>query len=388
MYLEITFAFGIGLLMAAVDTRQRTLTAALFVALLVIAEGIVLTLTRTGLATMATSIAGAALWRGRRHGLDGAVRLIAALAILIVVLFVASRSTQSLWLRLTSEGQEVWYRSSVQAPTAIAFSADESRDVSVTVTNTGRLTWDSQGDPPFYLSYHWLEPELDRVVAFEGTRTAFDRPVTPGATATVQASVWPPGQPGRYRLMWDVVQEGRLWFSTEPGATLAFSQATVVGPAGAHGIQPSARRPLPRPRERPRRLRLWRAAARMFAAHPILGVGPDNFRLLYGGFAGLTSPDPRMHSNNMYIEILVGSGLVGGLAFGWLLWSTARRLASRVREAATDRSLIADVGVALAVVAIGVHGAVDSFLGFTPTYTLIGLTLGLAMRSGSYPEAY
>lgn len=387
MYLEITFAFGIGLLMATVDARHRALTAALFVALLVMAEGIVLTLSRAGLATMATSIAGAALWRGRRHGPDGAVRLIAALAILIVVLLVASRSTQSLWLRLTSEGQEVWYRSSVQAPPAISLSADGIQQVPVTVTNTGRLTWDSQGDPPFYLSYHWLDPVLDRVVAFEGTRTAFDEPVEPGATATVQASVSPLGRPGRYRLMWDVVQEGRLWFSAEPGATRVFSQVRVVGPAGARGIQPSAGRPLPPPMERPGRLRLWRAAARMFAAHPLLGVGPDNFRLLYGGFAGLTNPDTRMHSNNMYIEILVGSGAVGALALGWLLWATGRRLASRVREAAADRSLIADIGVVLAVVAIGVHGAVDSFLGFTPTYTLIAVTLGLAMRSGPYPEA-
>jgi hypothetical protein len=386
MYLEIAFAFGIGLLIGSVDTRQRRTTVALFVALLVIAEGIVLTLTRAGLATMVTSMAGAVLWRGRLHGVDGSVRLIAALATLIAVLFVASRSTQSLWLRLTSEGQEVWYRSSVQAPPAIAFSADESRDVPVTVTNTGRLTWDSEGDPPFYLSYHWLELDRDRFVAFEGARTAFDRPVSPGATATVQASVRPPAQPGRYRLMWDVVHEGRLWFSTEPGATPVFSQASVVGPAVAHGIQPSARPPLPQPRERPGRLQLWRAAARIFAAYPLLGVGPDNFRLLYGDFAGLTNPDPRMHSNNMYIEILVGSGLVGALAFGWLLCSTARRLAARVREAASDRSLVADVGVALAVVAIGLHGAVDSFLAFTPTYTLFGLTLGLAMRSGSHPE--
>jgi hypothetical protein len=45
-------------------------------------------------ATMATSIASAALWRGWRHGLDGAVRLIAALAILIAVLFVAWFSTE------------------------------------------------------------------------------------------------------------------------------------------------------------------------------------------------------------------------------------------------------------------------------------------------------
>ena len=102
MCLEITFAFGLGLLIAAVDTGRRMPAAALFGALLVIAEGIVLTLTRAGLVTMAASLACAGFWRGRQRGLDGAVRSIAALSIAIVVLVAASRSTQSLWLRLTS----------------------------------------------------------------------------------------------------------------------------------------------------------------------------------------------------------------------------------------------------------------------------------------------
>ena len=66
--LRLATAAGIGLLLTAVDTRRRTSTAALFMALLVIAEGIVFTLTRAGLATMAASLAGAALWRRWRHG--------------------------------------------------------------------------------------------------------------------------------------------------------------------------------------------------------------------------------------------------------------------------------------------------------------------------------
>ena len=95
-----------------------------------------------------------------------------------------------------------------------------------------------QGDPPFYLSYHWLR-------AGPGSRRRVRRDangVRPSRLSRAQPSPCRPacaplGQPGRYRLMWDVVQEGRLWFSTEPGATLAVSQVTVVGPAGARGIR-------------------------------------------------------------------------------------------------------------------------------------------------------
>ena len=80
---------------------------------------------------------------------------------------------------------------------------------------------------------------------------------------------------------------------------------------------------------RPGRGVLWEPHSRILAAYPILGVGPDNYRLMYGNYAGIPNFDERVHSNNMYLEVLVGGGLVGGLAFGWFCWRgvPARRAA-------------------------------------------------------------
>ena len=171
--------------------------------------------------------------------------------------------------------------------------------------------------------------------------------------------------------------------STEPGATTAaFSRVTVSGPPAEEAVTTS---PLPLLAVRPGRLLLWQAAARMFAAHPILGVGPDNFRLLYGPYAGLVNADARIHSNNMYIEMAVGGGLLGGVAFLWLLWRAAGRFAEAVALAATSERSWA-IGIAAAGLAVLIHGFVDSFLSFTPTYIVISLTLGLAVASTSGAE--
>src|SRR5580704_6330031 len=327
MYLEIVFAFGLGLLSRSVSEKE---TLPLFLALVVIAEAITLTFTRAGLLTMTASLGLVGAVRYSRHGIDTGVQLVAVLALLIPIMVIASRSAQSVWLRLTSQGQDTWYRFSVDAPAELALRTDASERVLVRATNEGRLTWDSGANPPVYLSYHWLLPDGSRVVAFDGVRTSFPAPVPPGATVSVEAQVRAPRQPGRYRLEWDLVEEDRLWFSTEPGAgTAAFSDAMVIGPPG--GDRSIVTYPLPVRAVRPARLFLWRAAARMIVAHPVLGVGPDNFRLLYGEYSGLPYADPRLHSNNMYIEMLAGGGLTGGLMFLWLMWRAADRLVAAIR---------------------------------------------------------
>src|SRR4029079_5657698 len=101
---------------------RRTRIVALFIALVVVGDAITLTFTRAGLITMAASLAlvGVADWRAR--GPEAGSRLLARVAIAIAVLFVASRSTQSMWLRLTSEGQESWYRAGFDAPQTIAIA--------------------------------------------------------------------------------------------------------------------------------------------------------------------------------------------------------------------------------------------------------------------------
>jgi hypothetical protein len=333
---------------------------------------------------MATSLACVGAVRYSTRGGDRGVRWLTALAALLVVLFATSRSAQAAWLRLTSEGQDTWYRASVEAPATLALATGSSSAVRVRVTNLGRLTWDSTDDPPISLSYHWLQADGERVVDFNGARASFSAPVSSGQTMWVDADVRAPHQPGEYRLEWDVVQEHRLWFNTEPGALDAsYSQATVSGMATGG---PIATTPRPRQAVRPGRLLLWRAAARMFAAHPLLGVGADNFRLQWGPYAGLRNADPRIHSNNMYIEMFVGGGLVGGLAFLWLVWRAARCATAAVARGADPRFVCA-LGIGAAGLAVFVHGAVDSFLTFTPTYVLIAFTLGLAVASTRDAEA-
>ena len=58
---------------------------------------------------------------------------------------------------------------------------------------------------------------------------------------------------------------------------------------------------------------------------PWLGVGPDNFRLVYGDYSRLARADPRVHSNNMYLEVAGRRGAGGwALCLAWLLWRAGR----------------------------------------------------------------
>jgi O-Antigen ligase len=376
MYLEVVFAFGLGVLLAELDARHAPAVAAIAVALVIIAEAIVVTFTRAGLITMAASLAVVIAARVASNGLDRGARLVAALAVVVAALVLTSRSAEATWLRMTTEGQDAWYRADIDAPDHLELPAGQNTVVPIAVTNTGRLAWDSAATPPITLSYHWLGEDGDRFVAFENVRTPFADIVEPDATVRLNVPVRPPRQPGRYRLEWDLVQEGRLWFSTEPGASRQMSGVTITG--GAADAPLVAAIPAPKRTVRPGRFALWRAAVRIVATHPLVGIGPDNFRLAYGSYAGIAAADPRTHSNNMYLEVLAGGGLLAFAAFAWLLWRASAcvrdglRLASGGGHAAT-------FGVAAAAIAIALHAAVDSFVSFAPTYVLFSLTLGCAV---------
>jgi hypothetical protein len=66
--------------------------------------------------------------------------------------------------------------------------------------------------------------------------------------------------------------------------------------------------------------------------------------------------------------------------FAWLCLAAASLAITIVRTADGYAASLAS-GVAAAVAAIALHGGVDSFLSFTPTYVLIAITLGLASSS-------
>jgi hypothetical protein len=383
MYLEVVFACGLGLWTAGRATSGWT-TPLLFGALLLVADAIVFSYTRAGLVTVGVSLVAVGVLRYRGSGFDIGTTMVASLAVAIALLVLTSRPVESLWLRFTTEGQEAWYRMSVDAPQEITFRADAIATIPVAVTNVGRVTWDSRADPPFSFTSHWYDADGTRAVAFYGIRNVFPSAVKPGETVLLDARVRAPRDPGTYQLAWDIEYKNRLWFSTEQGATPSVSRATVTG-----GPAPpaAARTAVPRAAVRPGRIVLWRAAVLMLSSYPLFGVGPDNFRLAYGPYAALPSADDRVHSNNMYLELTVGAGCAGAFAFAWLFWRIAR-LVRDMTHTAHGSAAATGVGVSAAIVAIALHGFVDSFLAFTPTYVLFALVLGAASSlSGGAPRA-
>ncbi len=369
MFLEVTFALGLGVL---VTTPGATRQAGLVLLLALTVEAIVLTFTRSGLITVGTSLALVGVLHWRRNGFDRITWCIFGVALLTGASLWSSRSAEALLLRMTSETQGQWFSAQVNAPSYLSIDTSRPIGVPLRLTNTGRATWDSSAEAPIALSYHWLEEQSDRVLAWEGLRTPFPAPVRPGQTIDIVVAVDAPIGPGRHRLVWDLEQAQRLWFSTEPGAVLTFTTATVTGRAVGGRRRSTGPARMPRAAARPGRFVLWTAAARMWRERQLLGVGPDNFRLLYGRYASILNADPRVHSNNMYIELLVGMGLVGGVVLAWL----AGRVAGAVRRCCAAGG--ADLGVAAACVAIAVHGLADSFLSFTGTYIVMAVALGLA----------
>ena len=373
MFLEIAFAFALGL---AIDSRRRAAVVTFGVLAVVITQGIVFTFTRAGLITVASTLGLFAWLRYRRGGLDRGAAVLCVVAAIFAVQLLTSRSAEYLRLRLTTETLEAWFRAEIQAPVRLQLATGSRSEVPVRLRNIGGATWDSTVPQPFHLSYHWLRADEDTVVSWEGLRTRFPVRVSPGASIALDAHVEAPPEPGEYRLMWDVEQTDRLWFSTEPDAPLYMTRVVVAGPAvgtlpTAYGMK------LPTTAVRPGRLVLWRAAAGLLATRPLVGVGPDNYRLLYGEYAGLSNFDRRVHANNMYIEMLVGGGIIGGAAFAWLCWAAGWQLVAAVRATRGTTLEPAVAAIAAATLAIGLHGLVDSFLSFTATYILFAVTLGL-----------
>ena len=373
MYLEIAFAVGAGLLVS-LDAERQAPQLVLITALALVAEAIVFTFTRSGLLTVALSLAivGASQWL--RQGFGRTTRAVCVLALIAAIELLSSRSLEMLALRLTTEGQGRWFSAVFEVPSRVTLDTRTPIDIPITVTNTGRATWDSDAAEPIRLSYHWVAEDSDEVIAWEGVRTLFDQPVRPGETVSLTPQVGGPGRPGRFRLMWDIEQEHRLWFSTEPEANLAFSSGVVTGPVRSTQAGVGPRR-IPRMAVRPGRLVLWGAAWRMFRERPLLGIGADNYRLRYGQYSTIKEADPRVHSNSMYFEVLAGTGLLGAAAFLWLGAVQARAALEALRSSPLG------VGIAAACAAIAIHGLVDSFMSFSGTYILMAVALGLASAS-------
>jgi O-antigen ligase/polysaccharide polymerase Wzy-like membrane protein/Ig-like domain-containing protein len=282
-------------------------------------------------------------------------------------------------LRLSSETEQSWYQSSYTAPSVIQARPGAAVDVIVRLTNNGDRTWDSLEQTPFELSYH-LYDEQHNPITYEGERSALPAEVAPGQSVSVQAQVVAPIKAGTYFIEWDLLQENIAWFSWKGNPT-ALTRLKVIGvvvetPARIKMIAPPTdlRVVLPTP---PRSL-LWRAALEIARNHPLLGVGPDNFRWQYGPYLNLDKWNTDIHSNNLYLEWLADIGVPGFILFLIFSFVMFRNILPTSNDSDNQQLILLALIASLA--AWYIHGLFDYFFEFTPTYVVFWLILGLALR--------
>jgi O-antigen ligase len=125
----------------------------------------------------------------------------------------------------------------------------------------------------------------------------------------------------------------------------------------------------------PPRTELWRAGVQMWLNHPFLGVGPDNFRHIYGRYLGQAAFDDRITANSWYVELLATTGTIGLMS--WLLISISLIVIVRRQwRTLAQREHVLAIGLGVALLVFFLHGVVDYFMEFTPTYGLFWLIAG------------
>lgn len=118
------------------------------------------------------------------------------------------------------------------------------------------------------------------------------------------------------------------------------------------------------------RIAHWVAGLRMFAAHPILGVGAGNYTSAYPRFACADWPEPLGHAHNYYINTAAELGVIGLVAFLALVacvlylgWRASHRFAIDVKTlghpaGAQTRRILA-IGLLAVLVGVAVHNLTD-----------------------------
>jgi O-antigen ligase len=322
------------------------------------------------------------------HQRAHSLRLAVAGSGLVGLMLVLLLSLPTFRLRLLEPNIDDWYGASYQATPVEQMETNELRMVAVQLHNRGRVAWPEGGVRPVMLAYHWFDPLSGKAVVFDGLRTALPHSIAPGESINLNAQILAPAAPGTYELAWDLLREqGGGWFSQYQVAPARERVAIVAGAAQPATIQAAPHRTTLAPvtideLPQPSRGQLWRAALLIWQTRPLVGIGPGVFQYIYGPYLGMQRWDTRIHTNNLYLEVLVGAGVLGLLAFLSLIGAQmvqASRALCESRSGGLKQPQLRWVVLAcmLALTSFLIHGMFDAFLAFMTTNLLLWMLLGM-----------
>ena len=106
------------------------------------------------------------------------------------------------------------------------------------------------------------------------------------------------------------------------------------------------------------RFHLWSATLQMLRDHPIFGAGLSGYATVLGPYWNPYHPDRFTYPHNIVLSAWSETGLLGLIAFAWLMVAGFVRSIRGWRFGAPGWRVI-QLGVALALVAVLLHGLVD-----------------------------
>lgn len=361
-------------------TQTRWLRILLILSLLAEVLALLLTLSRGGIVAFLTGLGvmGIIAWRrGQRRLFLGSLLTAGGLLVILGLLIVARPNAA---LRFITENDESWYQATYNVPDTLIAHPGETLSVPVTLANTGVRTWTTSGSQPFVLGYHFARA-LQSDKYYEGTLTPLAADVPPGQKGMITAQVVVPSEPGLYVLKWDMLQKTVTWFSTKKTPTAETLLIVEADPGIAVEATPLVPISYFPPHATIERLTLWKVALQMALQHPLFGVGPDNFRWVYGNYVENHQWDTNLHANNLYIEWLADTGVIGLGAFLWLSLCLGRAAWRGLKRQPNDTLWMWQLALIASLTAWYVHGIVDYFYEFTPTTLAFWLIAGLAVSA-------
>jgi O-antigen ligase len=134
------------------------------------------------------------------------------------------------------------------------------------------------------------------------------------------------------------------------------------------------------------RLMLWKTGLRIFADHPVVGIGDIDVHDLYLRYMDPGDPAQHGHMHNIAMQFLVTLGLVGFIAVAAMFVAIVRtewRVWKRV-QADWFRGSVA-LGALAVFVGFQVNGLTEWSFGDQEVVILFWVTLGLALAVGELP---
>lgn len=116
--------------------------------------------------------------------------------------------------------RKAWSVRFVTHDTPVSLAAAQVTPVTLRVKNVGEHVWSPTGDQSVHAGYRWVDATGRPITDVQDHRTALPGPVRPGQEIAFGATLAAPGTPGNYRLRWDLVAGGDMWFATAGGDPL------------------------------------------------------------------------------------------------------------------------------------------------------------------------